>query len=656
MAGEDLRKKFTLHFEQKGAEAVSKIVDKLNEGLSPEAMGGGMEELDKSTRRTIQSVDKLTRAMERMRKLQEKAEKRTPQTTQPAAQGGFMQGVLQGGGFGPFLQRGPGMYRQAAGMGIGRMGRGFAGGAASMPFRGLAGVSQGLMSIPGGGLVSAALSNAMGTASSQLQYQTARLGFGGYRAPSALLAEANRARSGVMGRNVDEFTPTYMRGSYAEEVKRQAGRGEAGQRNLNDPAWHAQMRRFGTTQAEKAPEEGARRQRAAAEAAADRVMRADPMRQFQMSAQRLSVLNRTEALQFASQMGLSGLDRTFGTAQGSGNLRSSLAAQTLGIGNAASLGGFIRGRQRGGVVGGDLEDTIEGAMEAGMNRSEANELLQVIASGQQQFLQTGMPINTRSLLDMGRAVTGAFRAGGRSSAIAQQLGAAGRTLADRGPQSAADFLALRVFGGFDNNTLESYQAARRRLESGEAFQDDPNTPQNEARGRFMQFAGQAAGSVQGGPAARSQALQTAFRNFGSGIRLGVAESDRLERILRLGPQNAQDRAFIEQQTSQLGGAFDLQGEAERLVGGASGRRRAADLENRRIGIGAEMLPIVQKFENATLKTAGAITKLEPALNALGDGANTVAGYLPGIAQTLQNILGALGGTNAPMSSEPQTEP
>lgn len=145
-----------------------------------------------------------------------------PLTAQDMARGGFMQGLVQGG-LNVNLQRGPGMWRQAAGMAIGGMGRGFAG----APFGGVQGMQQGLAGIPGvGGFLAGQLGTVMGFGEQALELQRTRLGalplFGGGGAGLQRIRQARaRAQAGVKA-PAGGFMSQEFIGAQAEQARRGA--------------------------------------------------------------------------------------------------------------------------------------------------------------------------------------------------------------------------------------------------------------------------------------------------------------------------------------------------------------------------------------------------------------------------------------------------
>jgi len=116
---------------------------------------------------TADAAQRLNRAQSQIRQQQA----REAQQSRWAGMQGFMQGAAPG--MAPlFLQRGPGMWRQAAGMAAGGMVRG----AAGAPFAGVAGMQQAMASIPIiGGAAAGQLGAAAGFTQQALAYQRQRV-------------------------------------------------------------------------------------------------------------------------------------------------------------------------------------------------------------------------------------------------------------------------------------------------------------------------------------------------------------------------------------------------------------------------------------------------------------------------------------------------
>lgn len=139
-----------------------------------------------------------------------------PLTAQDMAKGGFMQGLVQGG-LHVDLQRGPGMWRQAAGMATGTMLRGFA----AAPFGGVQGMQSALSGIPiVGGFLGGQFGTAMGFGEGALATQQARLGalpfFGPGSGASRRIAAARARGAGGVAAPAGGFLGR-------EEIERRVG-------------------------------------------------------------------------------------------------------------------------------------------------------------------------------------------------------------------------------------------------------------------------------------------------------------------------------------------------------------------------------------------------------------------------------------------------
>ncbi len=144
--------------EDKASPAYRKLAKDMS-AVQKEA--AGIERTLKNVQRTYKETDATAEQSANKRKQQQQK------------QGAFTQGLAQG--LIPeaaYLQRGPGMFRQAAGAAIGGRMRGAAGGMANMPFTGAAGLGQALQSIPGGGFLAMPLMQSMQYAQQSLQHRT----------------------------------------------------------------------------------------------------------------------------------------------------------------------------------------------------------------------------------------------------------------------------------------------------------------------------------------------------------------------------------------------------------------------------------------------------------------------------------------------------
>lgn len=174
--------------EDKGSPAYKKLKEHLK----------GVTEESKNTERQIVSLE---RAFAKQAAEAKKAAEEQKRLSADAAadarmrRGAFVQGLAQGGlpMPSPFLQRGPGMGRQLAGMGIGRAltgGMGVTRGVGGAMFGGVAGVQAMLSGIPMvGGLMAGQLGAAQSYAQQQIAFQQTKLEIAPYLGSVAEMQE-----------------------------------------------------------------------------------------------------------------------------------------------------------------------------------------------------------------------------------------------------------------------------------------------------------------------------------------------------------------------------------------------------------------------------------------------------------------------------------
>jgi hypothetical protein len=383
-------------------------------------------------------------------------------TAAQMAQGGFAQGLLQGvtPGVGPFLQRGPGMRRQAIGMGVGRMARGLAGGAARAPFAGMQGIAQALSAMPGGGLLAGPMMLAAAQAGPALAYRGAMqqampfLGTGATREAAAGV----RARlSPERIRRLAERRATTEIGY--EERYTTVGEGptiyeERFAHTVDEQLRTAETKRLEATRARRIGE-----------------VTADRRRFFGTitgAGAGLAGMAKPEAMQFAAQIAQIGGGRAIDMPKDF--FRTAFAARTLyGVGPEAT-GAFMQAGRRGGLVGGAgrggeaLAETIGQATAIGLEGSEINDFLSVIAGGIQDWKRTGIQINAGAITGIARGV-GAAVGAVRGMAIARGMQAAATGMSARGPQTTLDLMMMQA-AGYRGGGAGEFEAAQIAIEKG----------------------------------------------------------------------------------------------------------------------------------------------------------------------------------------------
>jgi len=363
-----------------------------------------------------------------------------------------------------------------------------------------------------------------------------------------------------------------------------------------------------------APEERYREARRGAGARAAAEERRRPFAGIYREGLKYGGLAQQEALQAVTGL----LQRGGGTmadVRQQGMLRAGFAAQTAyGIGGDIS-GAFLQAGRRGGMVGAGgrggeaMVEAIGDAMKLGLEGSEINEYMAQMAQGIQQFQQTGIPINSRSIATMGGVFSSAGLGGVRGRILGGGMQQAAQGLTQRGIQTATDLLMAQTLGGFKGGGMEDYEQAMMQLESGK-FGEGP-----EGEERLRGFVGKLMKAGGGGAAGR-QVVRQAFG--GLGVRMGVAETQAFTQSIMGGELTPEQAAAAEGVRAQMArgakeapqGVAGLATQAQDILDAYGGAvRRAASLQNRQNEIGAKMLKPMQDLQASTLNINTAFTNL-----------------------------------------------
>lgn len=618
-----------------------------------------------------------------------------PLTARQMARGGFAQGMAQGG-LGIPLQRGPGMWQQAAGMATGRVLRAGIG----APFGGVQGLQQFLSSIPGiGGLASGQMANAMQFAAGSMGLQQTRLGALPLFGPGA--GGLSRGIAGARQRGIAGVSPGQFyapgRTSFASSAEITAGAQKAaaqtqtmgGQKEL--VASHEmslmsamggggtmgggmgmaaiarraarqqikeQLPRLTKVEADRvyqeavakgeAPEKAFRAAQASAGAGAAAAARSRPFAEVRRLGARLGGLSEQQAIDAMSpilQRGGGGI----GEAQRQGMVKAGFAAQTAyGIGPEVS-GAFLQAGRRGGVVGAEgrggeaMVDAIGQGLSLGLEGSELQDYMAQMANDIASWKQTGLPINTKSIQQMSAAVAGTGLGGIRGAAIGQGLAQAGQRLAGAGVQDTVDLLMLQTMGGFKGGGMEEYEKAQVRLEQmgGAGGWDE---------GIVKSLVGQLT-SAGGGGASGRQVLQQAFGR--KGIQMSKGETMAFEKaMLRPEEMTPEERKQAAAIRGQMGmgaaaapkGVGGLTGQAEDVMGAyGSAIRKAADLQNQQNTVGAKMIPAMLALQTAALNVNTAFVNLaKNPIEALSSGFESLTNGLKLLTESSDKASESLG--------------
>lgn len=557
-----------------------------------------------------------------------------PLTASDMARGGFTQGLVQG--FGVQLQRGPGMWRQAAGLSVGRFSRATIG----APFGGVSGLQNAVASIPGvGGFLGGQMGNAMQFAEGALGLQQARLGamplFGGGGTGRGIDAARSRAEAGV---NPAQFYAKGRTGFAApgeaeaasframaaaqksQEIKPTAssffaslGRNSlamAGTPGVTVPRKTADIRSPGQIAQEEydrvsAPEKAYREAQKTAGARAAEAERSRPFEEVRRQGQRLAGISEQQAIEAMSGV----LQRGGGfieEARKQGMVKAGFAAQTAyGVGPEVQ-GAFLQAGRRGGAVGAQgrageaMTEAISQGLSLGLQGSELQDYMAQMANDISSWKTTGLPINPRSIQQMGAAVAGTGLGGIRGAAIGHGLAQAGQNLAAGGVQDTVDLMMLQTMGGYKGGGMEEYEKAQIQLEQmGGANGWDADTLK-DLTGQLMK--------AGGGGATGRQVVQQALRR--KGVQMTKGETMAFTKA-QLAPETMTDterEQYAKVQGEMKAGAkgapqdaAGLEGQALDVMKRYGGHiQTAASLQNQQNAIGNAFLESLQKLQKSAL--------------------------------------------------------
>jgi hypothetical protein len=597
--------------------------------------------------REAEAAQKLSHAVQQAQRQQAGDQKQ--------AKGAFTQGLLQTvmpQAAGMFLDRGPGMRRQALGQLVGggiRRGMGGLGSFLSTPFTGLQGLQGTLAALPGGGLLSGQLGASAAYAGQALAYQRDRLNY------SALIGALGEGRPHAQERLAalgprPEGGPTPLTSAILGMFS------PSGERKSAGGGWRQGMRALGaggiianplaaaaggvrpaalggrSALADRITNPGDALFNQAAQtwdrAAAITRMDLGPDMTIGGMGRRMGGLSRHEALQFSSQLFQVGGGRYGEGPQAGQNQRmtgAAMAAQTMfGVGPGVS-GAFLgAGRRAGSLVGagGQGADAMTGALrdalEQGLEGAEVTTYLEQMARGIQAWEQTGIPVNKDSLKNLGLEISGAGIAGTRAAHMASGMQQYAQTIGQRGIQGGMDLLMLQKIGGFKGGGAQDYERSIMNLEQMGG---------DLAKGKFGE---------------KTQDLIRQLVGMGGGARGGGLSFLRRKLQPMMGPMSLTEAAALAQKAGMDTGisddefkaaGIDMKGEALKIGRGrkkageigsvealmsAAARRvqelapnlaKQADIQNQQLEVGSRILSSVQALESSSVKVNGAFLDL-----------------------------------------------
>jgi len=586
------------------------------------AIAKELRAVDKEAGQVERTLKRLDRAFDRQdRKERQRTQEAEKRSRASAKQGAFGQGFLQGAApsTATFLQRGPGMRRQAMGMAAGAGARRLGQGAMSVagsPFTGAQGLAQGLMSIPGGGLVAAPMLAAMGQASKALSYKQAQqqaLPFlGGMSAVQSMAGAGTRA-----GRRFDS------KKSYGSELDQRMSVFQAQGMSESEAYGEATMSSIGEDDM-MSRRGGLKKERAQAVGRARAKARTREMAGIQATGLKFGYTPQ-EAMQMTSQVSQAGGGTCIAMRE-QGMAGTAMAAQRLlSVGSDVS-GAFLQGGRTGGVVGGQgrssdaMAEAIGEAVNLKLSGSDLTEFMQQMAGDIRSWRNTGIPLNSATIGAMGQTFSKLGVGGVRGAKMGKGLADAAKGIANQGIRSAEDFAALQELGGYKGGGAEEYEKARLRMESGDFVKGGE---QNLMK-RF---------SKMGGAKGRLQLK----RSMGKlGVTMGVKETIDIDKQLRSGkPISTQESTLTAEKLAGLGAdAVD------------PALKKQAATEAKQVSVGQQMLGAVQAFESSTAKVSKAFSTLaEDPLKRFSKAVEDAAGALetiskiPNTAKAIKDTLG-----------------
>lgn len=548
--------------------------------------------------------------------------------TRRAHAGAFYQGFLHGLGA-TFIRRGPGMTRQALGQAAGT----FVRGALSAPFTGLSGITTALHAIPGvGPLGAGALQSAMGNAQQALALQRQELdlgplvnfaGGGPEGGLTALRQIDNELVSKQSALDVLERAEAARRREHGILPRLGGPETRGGRRSIERP----EDTPIGRLKAEIA---GLRQ---AKDRAVSDALDVDYFRSTQELGRQLMGTGRAGSLQFAGQV----LRASGGNFDDLGDIRAAMAAKTAYSIGPGTSGAFFRGARQGGMVGGgtgpeNLARAIADAQRMGLENSEIGEYVEEIAGYLSEFKQSGIPVNSTSIAQLGASLAVSGLGTMRGHMVGASLARSAAHIAGTGPQSPAQFQMLQLLGGFQGGGLDELSDALVNLETTGKGGKLPENALKELIRRAI---------VAGGPGrgAGEMSLFSVFRELGAPIgRLEARSMRKFQAEERLEPD--EQRALDDAKSKIARGAAGAISGPEGLLGQATtvmdrlGRQleEQAQIENDRTKAG-------KKFVDALLALEGTTANVTTALSGYADKIGVIARKLEDVSAFIT------GGTN-----------
>lgn len=680
----------------KEQEAVSAVLANMTDKASPayKKLEEHLKAVNEETKNTERRISNLTKAYSAQFREADKAAKASAKASeeqaraQQMARGAFRQGLAQGGlPFpAPFLQRGPGMGAQIAGMAVGGLVSGGikAGRAIGSSFGGVQGFAQALTAVPGIGTIAAGQLMAQASYAQQnIQYQQTKLGLAPYVGSYLDIRDMEKTKKAAR----EEATKLLATKRVAEAQLKQLSPGKAAQviksveegitsvagfieefTGLQDKGIHSR-KRSAEIQADKikitskgiktSPLYQALFPETPKSVIKDEKIEVfkkgledinkelnkvwskvkDPFPSIEKAGLNLMGVSAPEAAQFAGGIVQTGGGFMAG-AKEQGLINLGMAANTLYGAGPEVTGAFLKATRRGGIAGSmggalDFENVIVEGLKAGLEGSEMTVYLQSIAEGIQNFEQTGIPVNPKSITALAGDISKAGITGTRAITIAQGLTGGLQQMARGGARRGVDLLMLQLLGGYKGEGAEDYVRSRINVEKamnqvnlGEGLQGIANQSNitNALKTILTSF------TKGAGPGVQTAELMNILTGYGYTGSLEAV--DWLRANIMEGKRNPEQLAAIEAEmakrtkgaeevqalTDKKGRLAFEQAAAERVGVIAGGARTAASITNAQIAAGAQFVGIVNKLERMATDTSTAFGNLSgPILNKAIDG-------------------------------------
>ena len=629
------------------------------------ALGRATERAHATTRReqdkTAQATKRAAQQAEREADKVVRQAERQAQKDDQKRRGAFRQGLMQGGlpMPAPFLQRGPGMGRQIAGMAIGsavggtmRGGLGVGRGLAGAAFSGIGGIQQALSAIPLiGGAAAGMLGTAAGYAQQHIQFQRQRIGMAPY-----LASPVDRQRAAQKNRALQNWETENSRLQDLEDKLRYSRYNRE-----QDIGGNFRLSPLTAEEMKEANKKYPQMWTTADIKEASRAGKEDVKLQKQIQAQKslvaksrpkggpgvnlglggisglgLNLLGagKVEAEQAAAGIVQAGGGR-MGEARAQDVIRTGFAAKTMyGIQGGIS-GAFLSGARRGGLAGAqpgvkgeagrELTEALQDGLRMGLEGSELSAYLQSIAQGIQQFEMTGIPVAKDSIASMGQAFgEGGVITGTRAARLGQGLTSYTQTMGQRGIKGGMDLLMLQTMGGYKGGGAEGLQDAFIRMEKMKGGIQGKGVGEIDMQGATSDLLRQVI-QLGGGGAGGEMLLQKQLARMGvtmshaevkllgkrlSGEKLTPTEKLQADTELQRRKDLGKEADFIGRRDPETGQIIGLERAAKTEVSRLGGAAKTqAGIENRQLRVGGQMIGAVQTLQRSALNTNEAFTNL-----------------------------------------------